>query len=149
MAVGEKDGSAGLGEAGDLLGDGLLEASRIRLESKGRGQLGGVILDGLWIILWNGLHGGKIALDALLLEGGFIEVGIGANEETWLALDGGTKRFEIATSFRRDKEKRLLGVFWDGNGGAFGRLLVPGVDLGEPVVGRFVCGSAKEGDDEQ
>ena len=35
------------------------------------------------------------------------------------------------------------------DGGAFEGLLVPGVDLGEPVVGREVGGAAQEGDDEE
>jgi len=108
-----------------------------------------VLLDGLRVALWDCLHGGEVAFDALLLEGGFVEIGVGANEEAGLAFDGGAEGFEVATGFRRDEDEGLLGFVGNDDGGSFGRLLVPGVDFGEPVVGRLVGCAAEKGDDEQ
>src|ERR1035437_1987686 len=109
----------------------------------------GAVLDGFLVVLWDGLHRGEIAFDALLLKGGFIEVGIGANKETWLAFNGGAKGVEVAASLRRYKENGLLSLGGDRDSRAFSSLLVPGFDLGEPVVRRLVCSAAKKGDDEQ
>ena len=149
VAVVEEDGSAGLGEADDLLLDGLLEAVGVGLEGEGGGEFGGALLDGLGVVLRDGLHGGEVALDALLLEGGLVEVGVGADEEAGAAFDGGAKGFEVAAHLRGDEEEGLLGAFGDGDGGAFDGLLVPGIDFGEPVIGRLVGGAAEEGDDEE
>src|ERR1019366_1740062 len=150
VTIAEQDGSAGLGKAGHLLIDRLLETLFIRLESECRSQLGGVLLNGLWVILRNGLNRGQITLDALLLEGRFIQVDIGANEQTGLASDGGAKSFEIATRFRRDKDQRLLRFTGNDDGRAFScLLLVPGIYLGKPIVWRLVGRASKKSDDQQ
>src|ERR1035437_9036452 len=106
-------------------------------------------MDGFLVVLWNCLHRGEIAFDALLLKGGFIEVGIGANKETWLTFNGGAKCVEVASSLRRYKENGLLSFGGDRYSRAFNSLLVPGFDLGEPVVRRLVCSPTKKGDDEK
>ncbi len=109
-----------------------------------------MILDGFWVACRDGSHGGEVAFDALLLEGGLVEVGVGADEEAGAAFDGGAEGFKVTAGFGGDEEEGLLGVGGDGDGGAFrGVLLVPGVDLGEPVIGRLVGGAAEEGDDEE
>ncbi len=80
VAVVEEDGSAGLGEADDLLVDGCLKQSALGLRARVAASLGGALLDGLGIV-GDALHGGEVVLDTLLLEGGFVEVGVGADEE--------------------------------------------------------------------
>ena len=149
MAVVEQDGSARLREARHLLLDGQLKTFVVRLESERSGELCGVVLDGLRIVRRNGLHRSEIALDALLLEGSFVEVGIGPDEEAGLAFDGGAKSSEVAASFRRNKKHRFFGIRGDGYSRAFSILFVPGVDFAEPVVRWLVGCAAKERDNKQ
>ncbi len=148
MAVVEQNGSAGLGEANNLLIDGLLEAVGVGFEGEGGGELGGAFGDGFGIVA-DAFHGGEVVLDALLLEGGFVEVGVGADEEAGARFDRGTKGLEVAASLRGDEHDRLFRALGNDDGGAFDGLLVPGVDQGEPVLGRLVGGAAQEGDDEE
>ena len=108
-----------------------------------------MLLDCFGIVLRNCLHRGEVALDTLLLEGGFVEVGIRSNEQAGLAFDGGAEGFEVAPSLGRDEDERLLGLIGDGDGGPFRSLLVPCVNFSKPVVGWFIGGAAEEGDDEQ
>jgi hypothetical protein len=149
VAIIEEDGSAGLGEADDLLVDRLLEAVGIRLEGEGGGEFGGTFGDGLRVILRDRLHGSEVALDALLLEGGLVEVGVSADEKAGTAFDGRAKRFEVSAYLRHDEHHGLFGALWNDDVGALDGFLIPGVDLGEPVVWGKVSGAAQEGDDEE
>ena len=47
----------------------------------------------LAIVVRDALHGGEVVLDALLLEGGFVEVGVGADEEAGMAFDCASEGF--------------------------------------------------------
>jgi len=71
------------------------------------------------------------------------------DEEARASFYGGAKGFEVAAGLRCDKHDRLFGTLGNDDGGAFDIFLVPGVDQGEPVVGRLVGGAAQEGDDEE
>ncbi len=90
--------------------------------------LRGAVLDGFLVVLWDGLHRGKIAFDALLLKRGFIEVGIGANKKNGLAFNGGAKGVEVAASLGRYKQNGLFSFGGHRYRRAFNPLLVPGFD---------------------
>jgi hypothetical protein len=66
-----------------------------------------------------GFHCGEVALDALLLEGSLVEVGVGANEEAGAALHGSAQRFEVATGFGGYEDERLLRFSGYDDRGAF------------------------------
>ena len=62
--------------------------------------------------------------------------------------DGGPESTEVAACFRREEEHRLLGFVGYGDGDAFlADLSVPGLDPGEPVIGRWIGGAAEEDGD--
>ncbi len=85
-----------------------------------------------------------------MLEAGLDEVLRGADEDAGAAADGGAEGAEVAAGFGSEKEDDLLGLIGDGDGDAlFANLLVPGLDLEEPVVWRRIRGTAQEGRDEK
>ncbi len=74
VAVVEKRLRAGLGEAGELHVDGLLEAGFVRLESEGAREQVRVLLERVGIGGRDAADVGEVLLDAGLLEAGFGEV---------------------------------------------------------------------------
>ena len=95
-------------------------------------------------------HLGEIFLDAGLLEAGFDEVLVGADEDSGTAFDGGAEGGEVAAGLRGEEEDGLLGAGGDGDGDAlFADFFFPGFDADEPVVRRGVGGAAEEGGDEE
>ena len=150
VAVVEEGLVSGLGEAGGLRVDGALEAVAVGLEIEGAGEEVGVVGESFGVVGWDAADGGEIGLDAGLLEAGFDEVLRGANEDAGAAADGGAEGAEVAACLGREEEDDLLGLGGDGDGDAlFADLLVPGLDLGEPVIGGRVGGAAQEGADEE
>ena len=130
---------------------GFLKQSLVGLEVEGAGEEVGVLERGPW-----GRRAGRGAcrrdrlLDAGLLEAGLGEVLRGADEDAGAAADGGAEGGEVAAGFGGEEEDDLLGLVGDGDGDAlFADLFVPGLDLGEPVVGGRVGGAAEEGGDEE
>ena len=79
-----------------------------------------------------------------------IQILRGAHKCAGLAAHGGAEAAEIAASFRGEKNQRLLSVFRHRYHDSFlADLFVPGFGACEPVVGRWVCGAAEKGDDQQ
>ncbi len=150
VAVVEEGLGAGLGEAVGLSVNGLLEAVAVGLEVESAGEEVGVLGEALGVVGWDATHVGEIGFDAGLLEAGFGEVLRGTDEDAGTASDGGAEGGEVASGFGCEEEDDLLGFVGDGDGDAlFADFFVPGLDLGEPVVGRRVGGAAKEGGDEE
>ncbi|MCU1252807.1 MAG: hypothetical protein JWQ49_5836, partial [Edaphobacter sp.] len=150
MAVIEEGLAAGLGEAVGLGVEGLLEAVTVGLEVEGAGEQVGVLGEGLGVVRWDKADVGEIGFDAGLFEAGLGEVLRGANEDAGAAADGGAEGAEVAAGFRGEEEDDLLGLGGHGDGYAlFADLFVPGLDLGEPVVGGRVGGAAAKGGDEE
>ena len=150
VAVVEEGLGAGLGEAVGLDVDGFLEAVAVGLEVEGAGEEVGVLGEGLGVVGRDAADVGEIGFDAGLLEAGFGEVLRGADEDAGAAADGGAEGGEVAAGFGREEEDDLLGFVGDGDGDAlFADFFVPGLDLGEPVVGGRVGGAAEEGGDEE
>ena len=146
VAVVEEGLVAGLGEAVGLGVDGLLEAVAVGLEVEGAGEEVGVLGEGLGVVGWDAAHVGEVGFDAGLFEAGFGEVLRGADEDAGAAADGGAESGEVAAGFGGEEEDDLLGLGGDGDGDAlFADFFVPGLDLGEPVVGGRVGGAAEEG----
>ncbi len=150
VAVVEEGLAAGLGEAVGLGVDGLLEAVAVGLEVEGAGEEVGVFGEGLGVVGRDAAHVGEIGFDAGLFEAGFGEVLRGADEDAGAAADGGAEGAEVAAGFGGEEEDDLLGFGGHGDGDAFfADFFVPGLDLGEPVVGGRVGGAAEEGGDEE
>ncbi len=106
--------------------------------------------EGLGVVGGDAADGGEIFFDAGLLEAGFEEVLRGADEDAGAAADGGAEGGEVAAGLGGEEEDGLLGLVGDGDGDAFfADFFVPGLDPGEPVVGRRVGGAAEEGGDEE
>ncbi len=146
MAVVEEGLVAGLGEAVGLGVEGLLEAVAVGFEVEGAGEEVGVLGESFGVVGWNAVDVGEVDLDAGLLEAGFDEVLRGADEDAGAAADGGAEGGEVAAGFRGEEEDDLLGLGGNGDGDAlFANVFVPGLDLGEPVVGGRVGGAAEEG----
>ena len=150
VAVVEEGLAAGLGEAVGLGVDGFLEAVAVRLEVEGAGEEVGVLGEGLGVVGGDAAHVGEIGFDAGLFEAGFGEVLRGADEDAGAAAYRGAKRAEVAAGFRSEEEDDLLGFGGHGDDDAFfADFFVPGLDLGEPVVGGRIGGAAEEGGDEE
>ncbi len=150
VAVVEESLVAGLGEAVGLSVDGLLEAVAVGLEVEGAGEEVGVFGEGFGVVGGDAADVGEVGFDAGLLEAGFEEVLRGADEDAGAAADGGAEGGEVAAGLGGEEEDDLLGFGGDGDGNAFvADFLVPGLDLGEPVIGGRVGGAAEEGGDEE
>ena len=150
VAVVEKRLRAGLGEAGELHVDGLLEAGLVGLEGEGAGEQVGVLLERGGVGGRDAADVGEVLLDAGLLEAGFGEVLRGANEDAGAAADGGFQGGEVAAGLRREEEDGLLGLLGHGDEDAFlADVLLPGLDACEPVLGRRVGVAAEEDADEE
>ena len=150
MAVVEQALVAGLGEASGLGIDGLFEAVAVGFEVEGASEEFGVLGQGLGVVRWDAADVGEVGFDAGLLEAGFVEVLRGANEDAGTAADSGAEGAEVAACLGREEEDGLLGLFGYGDGDALVTdFFVPGLDLGEPVVGGRVGGAAEEGGNEK
>jgi hypothetical protein len=137
-----------LGEAGRLLGAGLVEALLIDLHAETAGKHLGALVKLLGFAFGSEADGREIFFEARAVETGLVEVLHGANEGTGLPADGCAERAESSAGFRSEEDQSLRGFVWNGHPKAFlAHLLIPGLDLGEPVLGRRVCGAAEEGDD--
>ncbi len=150
MAVIHQHRRAGLCQAVHLGVDWLFEAVGVGLERERGGELGGVVLDRFRVVFGDRPHGGEVALDALLLEGGLIQVDISPDKGAGAAFYGGAQGLEVAAGLGRNEQESLLRIVGYGHRGALGGvLMIPGVDLGKPRVGRLVGGAAEKGDDEE
>ena len=150
VAVVEKGLGAGLGEAGELHVDGLLEAGLVGLEGEGAGEQVRVLLELVGVGGRDAADVGEVLLDAGLLEAGLGEVLRGADEDAGAAADGGLEGGEVAAGLRREEEDGLLGLLGDGDEDAlFAHVLLPGLDAREPVLGRRVGVAAEEDADEE
>src|SRR6202012_2065556 len=122
----------------------------VGLEGKGASQQVRMFLKG------GGVGGRETGgVDAILLEAGLLETGLGevlrgANEDAGTAADGGLQSGEVAAGLRREKEDGLLCLLWDGDEDAlFADVLLPGLNAGEPVLGRGIRIAAEEDADEE
>ena len=150
VAVVQQGLVAGLGEAGGLGIDGLLEAVGVGLEVESAGEKVGVLGEGFGVVGRDTADVGEIGFNAGLFEAGFGEVLRGADEDAGAAADGGAEGAEVAAGFWCEKEDDLLGLVRNRDGDAlFADFFIPGLDLGEPVVGGRVGGAAEEGGDEE
>jgi hypothetical protein len=141
---------SGLGEAGKLRVDRLLEAFRVGFESEGAGEQIGVLLQICGVRGRDATYGSEILFDAGLLEAGFDEVLLGADENAGMAFYGGAEGGKVAAGFGSHENDDLLGLGGDSDERALlPDMLVGGVDAGEPVVGRRVGGAAQEADDHE
>ena len=141
---------AGLGEAGGLCVDGLLEAVEVGLEIESAGEEFGVLGERLWVVGRHTAHVCEIGLYSRLLEASLCEILRGANEDAGPSADSGAEGAEVAAGFGRKKEDNLLGFLRNDDRDAFvADLLVPGLNFSEPAVGRRVGGTAEEGRDEK
>ena len=140
---------AGLDEAVVLQVHGTLEAVLVGLEVEGAGEKVGVVEEGLGIGGGGLANGGDVFLDASLLEACLEQVLGGADEGAGAAADCFFKGGEVAAGFGSEEEEGLLGLVGNGDGDSLVGFVIPGLDLGEPLVGRWVGAAAKERDDEQ
>ena len=137
VAIIEQRLGSGLGEAVELLFEGALEAVGVGLQVEGAGEEVGVLGEGGLVSGWDLLHLLEVLFYAGLLESGFDEVLVGADEDAGGAFDGGTEGAVVASGLRGEEEDGLLGFGRDGDGDAlFADLFFPGFDAREPVVGR-------------
>ena len=103
VAVVEEGLGAGLGEAGELGIDGLLEAVGVGFEGEGAGEEVGVLLEVGGVRGRDAADEGEVFFDAGLLEAGLGEVLRGADEDAGTATDGGAEGGEVRLCARRTR----------------------------------------------
>ena len=141
---------AGLGEAGELRVDGLLETGFIWLEGQGASEEVGVFCQQGRVRRGYAADGGYVLLDASFLEAGLDKILGGSNEGSWTAAHRGFQGLEVATRLWREEHYRLLRVGRNGHVRTLGfDLGIPGLDTEEPVLWGRVGVAAEEDADEE
>ena len=132
-----------------LLVYGLLETIRIRLQRQRLRQLRRTVRNHLRISRIHLLHRRQVSLYPQLLERSLVQRRIRADEQSRPPAHGPAQRLEVPTRLRRNEHQRLLGSLRHGNGCALDNLLVPGIDLVEPVFRRLIRSSAQKRNNQQ
>jgi hypothetical protein len=150
MAIVEEGLRAGLGEAGELHIDRLLEAGLVGLESERASEQVRVLLKLVGIRGRDAPDIGEVLLDARLLEAGLGEILRGADEDAGATADRGFEGGEIAPGLRGKEEDSLLSLLGHSDEDALlANVFLPGLNAGEPVLGWRVGVAAEEDTDEE